>query len=102
MYIFIRLPEHFGTAERCVFFTQHLPENCLQSLWERPFFIAWWACSVNVTERRRGGIPLLCCPSSVCKRKKISGSGEQGEVPSGAVALGGHGTLSRNTFGGSR
>ena len=46
----------------CVVFTQHPPEKCRQTLWEAPFFIAWMGSSINVTKRRRGGIPLLCCP----------------------------------------
>ena len=46
----------------CVVFTQHPPEKCRQPLWEAPFFIAWRGSSINVTKRRRGGIPLLCCP----------------------------------------
>jgi hypothetical protein len=49
----------FGAAAVCVFFAQHLLEKCFQSLWEGRFFIAWGGCSVNVTKRRRGGIPLL-------------------------------------------
>jgi hypothetical protein len=47
-------------AAVCVFFAQHLLKKCFQSLWEARFFIAWGGRSVNVTERRRGGIPLLC------------------------------------------
>ena len=82
----------------CVVFTQHPPEKCRQPLWEAPFFIAWRGSSINVTKRRRGGIPLLCCPGYLLHTgcDKFSASGEQGEVPTGAVALGGYGTLSRN------
>jgi hypothetical protein len=89
----------------CVFFTQHSPEKCAQSLWEGRFFIAWRGPSVNVTKRRRGASP--CCAvraATALQGAKVSrASGEQGEVPTGAVALGGYGTLSKETFfGGSR
>src|SRR5262249_13480382 len=48
-----------------------------------------------------GGVPLLRCPGCglhQVARKVSRASGEQGEVPTGAVALGGYGTLSKETF----
>src|SRR5262249_18556855 len=79
-------------------FTQHSSKKRHRDLWEGRFFVAWRCPSVNVTERRRGGIPLLCCPGCDLTPEVWGvsrASGEQGEVPTGAVALGGYGTLSK-------
>src|SRR5690242_6136940 len=47
-------------------------------------------------KRRRGASPCCAVRVTTSSGRSFSVGGEQGEVPSGAVALGGYGTLSRN------
>ena len=58
-----------------MFFAQHSLEKRVWTLWEGWFFIAWRGCSVNVTKRRRGGIPLLRCPGYGIAQVVRNGSG---------------------------
>lgn len=104
--------------QNCVFFAQHLIKKRQQGLWEWALFIAAKGLSAMVEKRQRGASPgrtirLAGCtewPAQVWQRVWVDRlvtrgpvSGEQGEVPSVPVALGGYRTLSRETmFGGSR
>ena len=103
-----------------MFFTQHPAEKRSASLWEGVFFIAPKALFAKVMAATEGGIPMSRYPvgrialgsdPSLGIQSWVAhwvvnvfpASGEQGEVPSVPVALGGYGTLSRETmFGGSR
>ena len=44
-------------ALRCVFFTQHLFEKHLRTLWEGCFFVAPWTSSANVCDATEGASP---------------------------------------------
>ena len=96
-------------GRNCVFFTQQLLEKRRIGLWGGRFLIASKGSIVNPDNATEGGIPLLRFPGRRIARggkarvpvwdyrsvEKLFGSGEQGEVPSVPVALGGYGTLSR-------